>query len=173
MLSGEKLAELGLSDTRSLNIEGMHLLDDQLLLGLKSPVNNSGHALIWRISDPEQLLTSGRLGADHVSLWGQVKLQVVADGQAVAGGISDLLVLPDKRLLVGATASGMKPRQQTGSLWVIPDAKKGVMPSVRIKQFTGLKPEGLALSPDGDRVVVVFDQDSRVPRWREIPIPAK
>jgi len=41
-----------------------------------------------------------------------------------------------------------------------------------VQRFTdGLKPEGLSLSPDGQRVVVVFDHGAETPRWLSLPRP--
>jgi hypothetical protein len=89
----------------------------------------------------------------------------------VPAGISELLELPDRSLLVAATASAGDPGQQDGMLVHVP-AHERLSNPVTVVTFAGLKPEGLSLTPDGDGIMVVFDTGDDAPRWVEQPWPA-
>ena len=168
----EALARLGLgADTWELNIEGMCPDRGGLLLGLKGPVDGDGNALIWRLADPDRLFRTGSLDEGGLALWGRVRLRVEAEGKEVPGGIAELLKLPDATLLIGATASGMKPKHQTGALYMVPSARPGVLDPRLVRTFPGLKPEALALSPEPGNYVIAFDTDAATPQWLEVPWP--
>jgi hypothetical protein len=76
-------------------------------------------------------------------------------------------------LVIAATASGIKPKQQTGSIWHIPRPfnRDKQLPAKKIRSFPGLKPEGLALSPKPGHLTVVFDADRKNPAWIELTWP--
>jgi hypothetical protein len=40
-----------------------------------------------------------------------------------------------------------------------------------LRRFLGLKPEGISLSDDKKHIVIVFDNDRKLPLWLHIPIP--
>jgi hypothetical protein len=98
-------------------------------------------------------------------------MTVQADGHQVPAGISELLSLPDGTLLLAATATSGDPDHQSGSLWWTAAAASGVLNAVRIREFDGLKPEGLSLSPTPGRLVVAFDTGDDDPLWTELPWP--
>lgn len=167
---------LGLADLADLDIEGMTAtVEGGLLVGLKAPLGARGEALIWRIGRPDRLL-AGEAGealeAAELSLWGSVPLRVVADGAEVAGGIADLLELADRSLIIAATASAIDPQEQSGALWHVSSRARLSTPR-QVRTFAGLKPEGVALAPDGAALVVVFDTGDETPEWLEIPWPAR
>lgn len=173
---------LGLSsDTRDLNIEGMARWGSALYLGLKAPLGQEQEALIWRLAHPEVLLSTGSLAQAGLSLFARVKLDADIDGRSVPGGISELLFLPDGRLLLTSTPSGTKEGRQSGRLWVTsvpasaldaPDAAAPVtLTPTLVRAFDGLKPEGLSLSPVPGQLVVVFDTGGPAPQWMEMPWP--
>jgi hypothetical protein len=163
---------LGLADLADLDIEGMTAsADGGLLLGLKAPLGARGEALIWRLGRPDRLLGGEGLAAAELAPWGSAPLRVLADGEEVAGGIADLLELPDGSLVIAATASGTDPREQSGSLWHVSGRARLSTPR-RVREFAGLKPEGVARSPDGDALIVVFDTGDATPQWTEVPWPA-
>jgi hypothetical protein len=74
--------------------------------------------------------------------------------------------------VIAATASGIRPRRQSGSLWHVgkPGAG-GELLARRVRTFAGRKPEGLAISPRPGRLVVAFDADGATPDWLELPWP--
>jgi len=165
------LASLGLSDTSELDIEGMTSFDRGLLIGLKAPLSKDGRAIIWRMKEPDRLLASGKLADAGLSLWAEVALRVKADGREVAGGIAELLSLPDGTVVVASTASGINPSSQDGSLWHVRRSSAGSVGAQRFVVFAGRKPEGLALSPNPGQLTVGFDAGQATPAWVEIPWP--
>jgi multidrug resistance efflux pump len=170
-LDAQGLAALGLDDTASLDIEGMTATRaGGLLIGLKAPVDLEG-APIWHLANPEALLAGGSISDAGLTLWGHVPLRVRADGADVAGGISELLELPDGRLLVATTASAGDPSTQDGTLYVV-DGRAAIGTPTLVRTFEGLKAEGLAMNAAGDAIAIVFDTGAATPRWMELRWPA-
>lgn len=169
-LPAEEQQRLGLESLDDLNIEGLAADAEGLLLGLKGPVDAEGRAIIWRLRRPDVLVGTGSLAGAGLEPWGTAALTVTAEGRAVPGGIAELLALPDGRLLLASTASGIKTLDQTGSLWVAAGGG-GRLDARRLRDFPGAKPEGLALSPRAGHVLVVFDADQGTPTWQELPWP--
>lgn len=166
-------ASLGLTDTAGLEIEGMTAAPDgALLLGLKAPLDASGAALVWALPEPQTLLRTGDPRAAGLRVHGRIALEVMADGQAVPGGISELLALPDGSVLATATASAAAdPGKQDGTLVHVASFSEASASRV-LATFPGLKPEGLAWSSTSDSVVIVFDAgDDGTPHWSEQPWP--
>ncbi|MEZ4450387.1 MAG: HlyD family efflux transporter periplasmic adaptor subunit [Nannocystaceae bacterium] len=164
---------LGVADLDALDLEGMSASQDGgLLIGVKAPLGARDEALIWRLGRPDRLLADHSLAAAELRLWGTVPLRVRADGAEVAGGIAELLELPDRSLLLASTASGIDPTTQSGSLWHVRSRARLSAP-FRIREYEGQKPEGLALGPDGKTILVVFDAGDETPLWQELPWPAR
>jgi len=172
-LGSDELAQLGLSGTAALDIEGMTATAaGGLLLGLKGPVGAKGEAFVWHLPQPERLLATGELSAGGLSLWARIPLTITADGAAVAAGIAELLELPDGSLLVAATAAGERdPRSQDGALYHV-RSRAGAATPVLVRTFPGRKPEGLSRSADGAAITVVFDAGAGTAQWTEHPWPA-
>lgn len=158
---------LGVPDTRSLDIEGMALHDGALYLGLKAPVDGDGNALIWRVGEPEKLLAGDLVGA-KLGLWSRVKLTVEADGRTVPAGIADMVFWDADTLVLGVTASGIDAKTQAGAVYVATPAGGALVPR-HVRTFAGEKPEGLARTPTGDALAVVFDRGSAPAMWVRIP----
>jgi multidrug resistance efflux pump len=173
-LEPSALAKLGITDLTDLDIEGMTAFGAGLLIGLKAPVDAEGRAVIWKLDRPAVLLSGGSLEEAGLALWRTVRLEVEADGKRVPGGIAELLVLPDTSLVLASTASIGDPSSQDGTLWWAP-AVTGDAPlqARRIEAFSGLKPEGLALSPSPGRMIITFDRGSKTPRWAERSRPIR
>ncbi len=171
-----KREALGIQDTAALEIEGMTAEGDGLLLGLKSPLDSQGRALIWRIAHPERLFEDGNLDRADLTLHARLRLTADADGQPVPAGISELLRLPDGTLLVAGTPSSGDPKIETGALWWVgpPEGAPGGEAMAHfVKSWPGLRPEGLALAPEPGRVAVFFDTGGQAPVWAEIPWPVR
>ncbi|MCE9571742.1 MAG: HlyD family efflux transporter periplasmic adaptor subunit [Deltaproteobacteria bacterium] len=160
-------ATLGVEELRRLDIEGLAARGGALYVGLKAPVDGDGRAIIWKIAAPERLLAGDVVGA-AITRWATVRLAVEADGREVAGGIADLLFMDDQTLLIAATASGLDPIAQSGALYRATIAG-GELTATRVRTFAGLKPEGLALAPGGDRLAVAFDRGAEPALWLELP----
>ncbi len=161
---------------RLLEIEGMTTDGDDLLLGLKQPLDAEGRALVWRLSRPDRLVETGRLDEGSLAVFARVAL-TVGDGPAAApAGVSDLVRLPDGGLgilAVNPACRGGDPATGGGALWVVPPpvTSGGVLKARRVRDFPGLKPEGAAVGPGAAGLMVVFDPDQDVPLFMEIPLP--
>lgn len=167
-------AALGLGSTSALEIEGLTTTaEGGLLLGLKSPLDADGNAIIWHLRDPDQLLATGELAAGRLTRWGGLRLAVTAAGSSVPGGISELLELGDGTLLVASTPSAANaPTDQIGAL-VSVAGRAGLASPRLVREFPGLRPEGLARTPDDDGIMIVFDAGADTPSWMELPWPVK
>ena len=173
-LEAGELEALGLSSLEMLDIEGMTEFEGGLLLGLKSPLDENGNALVWWLERPDVLLSGGTPADAGLKLWKRISVELTADSKVVPGGISELLSLPDGSLLVAATASQGDPERQDGALWWIPVVVGSELTKARrLEAFADLKPEGLAISPTPGRIVVTFDRGSETPKWAERSRPTR
>lgn len=160
-------AALGVVDTRALDIEGMTISGGALFLGLKAPVDADGRALIWKIGAPDKLLTGDLAGA-KLALWSKAKLTVEADGRTVPAGIADMLFWDADTLVLAVTASGIDAKTQAGAVYIA-TAAGGELSPQHVRTFAGLKPEGLARTPTGDALAVVFDRGPEPAMWIRLP----
>ena len=162
---------------RELNIEGMTWDEDGLLLGLKRPLDPDGRAIVWRLARPERLLASGKLERADLTVHARVPLRVGPANRKVAGGISDLLKLPGGGVAILAVASrSVDPEQSfagdfSALYWVAAPAKAGVWSPLALRDFPGLKAEGVAYGPAAGILTVIFDRDGETPKWTTVPIP--
>lgn len=131
-----------------------------LYLGLKAPLDDRRRALIWRLARPEALFREGSLLPAGLSLWGRVLLEVEGE----PAGISELLFTAKGRLLVAAT------NDKGGGVFSVTAGGEELRVEP-VRSFPGLKPEGLSLTPDGRRLVVVFDCQQDTPLWAQLDIP--
>jgi multidrug resistance efflux pump len=167
-----EMAKLGLpSGTRELEIEGMTYFQGALYFGLKAPLDAQGNAIVWKAPDPKALFTSTQLSSTGLSLWAHARLEAEVDGRPVAGGISELLFLPDGSLILTSTASKEQGTTESGKLWRVSLPAPGALSPQLVKSFPGLKPEGLCLTPTPGKLAVVFDTGASTPMWMEIPWP--
>lgn len=160
-------AALGVLDTRSLDIEAMAIQGGAVYLGLKAPVDGDGNARIWKIGAPAKLL-AGDLAGAQLSLWSKVKLTVEADGRTVPAGIADMVFWDATTLVLGVTASGIDAKTQSGAVYVA-TAAGGTLAPKHLRTFGGLKPEGLARTPRGDALAVMFDRGAEPATWVRVP----
>ncbi len=160
------LGELGLADGNQidLDIEGMTAMaDGSLLLGLKSPLTKDDEAIIWRLRDPSKLVRGGTLANAGLEMFAKVSLPLSHDGEPLAGGVSELVLLADGSLAVSATPS--RGDHATGAAFVIKAdelsgvSRGGLLRARTIAQFPNRKPEGLVQLPSGD-LLVAFDNGS-------------
>ncbi len=164
--------KLGLSQgTADLDIEGMSAYGGALYLGVKSPLDSEGRALIWKISDPDALFKEKSLEKAGLSLWARVRLEAEVDGKAVPGGISELLFWPDGSLALSSTASRDEGKSESGRLWYVASPRGGVLEPRAIRLFPGRKPEGLSRVPDPSKMLVIFDEGEKTPSLVEVAWP--
>jgi hypothetical protein len=160
----------GLPPGGRLDIEATSYHGGALFIGLKSPLSERGEAVILRLTNPVEVLRSGKLQPDAIERFATVPLCVSSKGAQVCQGISDLTFLADGSLVVSANAPKGGPKDHGGALWYLP-APVGKTPPVMLHRFVKLKPEGVTLSATGRSLVVVFDCDDRPPKWTEVPLP--
>jgi hypothetical protein len=166
--SGQTLLETArLGADGALDIEAMFFREGSLYIGLKAPLAEDGSATILRMDGAVASLAAGTIAPGSVALWSRARLCRPHEGRDVCEGVADLAFLPDGSvLLVGNSPKGM-PSDGGGSLWRMEGPDK---PASFIRQFAGLKPEGLTLSPDGSSAVIVFDTDGQPPLWTQAPL---
>jgi multidrug efflux pump subunit AcrA (membrane-fusion protein) len=157
---------------RLLNIEGMAATSDGLLLGVKQPLDPQGRAMIWRLANPDKVIATGRVEPADLEVWIRVSLTVGEGAGAEPAGISDLAILPDGGLAILAVALPGSHGGDRGALWTIQaPLVAGEAKAMKIREFPGLKPEGIAVGPDSNELVIVFDADHGASRWIRIPVP--
>lgn len=168
---GTLLGAAGLPADGKLDIEALAFRDGALFIGLKSPLAAGKEAVIVRLADAEKAVKEGRIRAAALSRFAALPLCVAAGSGTVCQGVSDLLFLPDGSLLMSANAPKGGPADGGGALWLA-KAPAGSTPPVLVRRFEGLKPEGLALDPKGEKLVVLFDRDQAQPQWMVLDLPA-
>jgi phytase-like protein len=162
------LAIAGLDPSGSLDIEGLAYAGGALLVGLKSPLTSRGDAVILRLERPLDAFRTGRIAPGTLSRLRAASLPVARAGGGVHRGISDLVGLPDGSfVLLGNAPKGAPPDDGGAMYWLRPGATTATL----LREFPGLKPEGVTLAEDGRELVVVFDTDREPPRWTRAPLP--
>jgi hypothetical protein len=163
-LDPEKLAFEGADE---LDIEAIAFRDGALFVGMKAPLDAQGRATILRVEKIVEAFAGKPVAA---SVWAKPLLEVPdAKGTLVPQGVTDLLFLADGRVVLAANAPKSGKADGGGALWLLekPDAKP-----VLLHRFDkGLKPEGLTLTPDGKRLVVVFDRGQDGAQWAQLSVP--
>lgn len=146
------------NSNKSIDIEGMAVFKDTLLLGFKDPKINN-HAVILAISEFNSVFTSGNLSVNQISLW--KKLSLYDTATATYCGISDMTVYNNEIYGVStgvATKNGVN--KDVGLLWKYSPSTD----SIRIiRNFIGIKPEGITIFGDPSRYCIVFDNGTEVP----------
>jgi len=167
--TGRGLLEIaGLDPNGLLDIEGITYQQGALLVGLKAPLTSAGAAVILRLDAPAQVLKSGQIGPTSLTRLRSVSLGKSGANGTIARGISDLFTMPDGSMLLLANSPKGMPSDGGGAMfWLKPDAST----AVHLRDFPGLKPEGVTLADDGKRLIVVFDRDLLPPMWTQCPLP--
>jgi hypothetical protein len=145
-----------------LDIEGLAFREGALYIGLKSPLTAAGEATVLCLPEAVSVLKSGVIPVGALSVWARARFCVPRAGASVCEGVADLAFLSDGSLLVAGNSPKGMPSDGGGSLWKF--AGPGSAPAL-LKRFDGLKPEGVALAPDHNSAIVVFDTDGRQPLW--------
>jgi hypothetical protein len=161
----------GLPKDGRLDIEAVGYHDGSLFIGFKSPLTERGEAVILRIANPLAALRAGRLDATAVNRYLAAPLCMEVKGERVCQGVADMIFLPDGALVLAANAPKGGRKDHGGGLWHL-RAPIGKTAPVLLHQFPGLKPEGVTIAASGRSLAVVFDCDTKVPKWAEIPFPA-
>ena len=152
-----------------LDLEALAFRNGALFVGLKAPLDEDGHAAIMRIENIVTAFSAEKPPTLSAVVWSRPGLEVPdAKGALVPEGVTDLLFLPDGRLVLAANAPKSGKPDDGGAIWLLtkPDAKP-----VLLHRFPGLKPEGVTLSADGKHLVVVFDRGAEISQWVTLPLP--
>lgn len=153
----------------ALDIEGIAFREGALYLGLKSPLGRDGSAMILRLPEVARVIASGIVPIGALSVWSRARFCVPRGASSVCEGIADLAFMPDGSLLLAANSPKGMASDGGGSLWKL--ARPNAQP-ILLKRFEGLKPEGVALSPNHSSVIIVFDTDGGKPVWIRWPLPS-
>lgn len=154
----------GLAD-QSVDIEGMALEGDGVLLGFKAPLLE-GKAVILRVAGVDALLSGRALRPGDIALWRTLDLKPKGSGRPA--GISDLLFGGEDLYILSPGPDAEKLAGNSGRLWKL---ARGASAPVLLQEFRGGKPEGLVRARG--RMHVAFDNGASQPSTiREIdPVP--
>lgn len=169
--AGSLLALAGLPADGRLDIEAIAYHEGALFVGFKSPLTAAGEAVIVRVPDILTVLRAGRLDAKTAGRFLAAPLCVDVKGERICQGISDMTFVADGSLVLTANAPKGGAKDHGGSLWLLPPPV-GKKAPVLLDRFPELKPEGVTLAASGRSLVVVFDCDTKAPKWTELPLPA-
>lgn len=136
-----------ISGAADVDLEGLAYKDGALLLGYKAPLA-AGRSVILRLGQLEALFDKRQIPAGAVSIFLRLRLQ--REGASRQEHLSGL-TYRGGQLLITSTAKGQ------GSLWRLTKANTPAL----VRAFDGLRPEGLALGPEPDQLIVVFDQGGK------------
>jgi hypothetical protein len=174
--NGETAALLtlaGVDPAGRLDVEAIAYRAGALYVGLKSPLNASGAAVILRLDNPVAAARAGALPPGALSRWTDVKLAVDDKGTRVSQGISDMTFLADGSLvLLSNTPKGAAGGGGGAMWWFKYPSDQGKVPAL-LKHFDNLHPEGVTLAADGASLVVVFDENQEKSLWLQWPLPKK
>lgn len=163
------IVEAGVIPGASVDIEALSYHEGNLYVGLKAPQTAAGAAIVLKVQDVRSALKEGVIAASRISKYAELPLSVdAAAGGKVVEGISDMSFLPDGSLLLLGNSPKKLPPDGGGALWW----RKSDGSTVMLRRFLGLKPEGITLSDDKKHIVIVFDNDRKLPLWLHIPIPS-
>ena len=86
----------------------------------------------------------------------------------IGRGFADLSTLPDGSIVLCANSPKNMPGDGGGGVyWLKPGANAPLL----LREFPGLKPEGVTLAENGKELVVVFDENLNPPHWIRLPLP--
>ena len=155
-LSPQEQATLGVDE--SLDIEGMTWWKKGLLIGLKSPLSGGRTARLWHLTGLDGMFNPGNSAASEdfqIRLVADVALPTGPDNEY--GGISEMFAEGDQVYLLSTTLRG----PEAGAAWTL-NLKGNPKTPVRIAQWPGLKPEGLARISKS-QFLVFFDRGGDQP----------
>jgi len=149
--------------TGHLDLEAATYQDRALYIGMKSPLTATGAAVILRIESPVEALRAGRIPPGALTRSFDVTLRT----KHVSQGIADLTRLPDGTWFLVANEPKGLAADGGGSLYMVaPKSHTAIL----LKQFEGLRPEGVTVAEDGKSLIIVFDMNENPPLWLRWPL---
>lgn len=139
------LEDLDLPDLEdSLDVESHFVMNGELYLGLKNPQPEGGKALLLKLGSIDKLFKSGQ--CEKLEVWKTIDFSSLSNEEDL---LSDVRVVNGVIYLTSTTEAG------TGRFWRLDSASEKLQ---LLETFDDLKPEGLALSPNGQELLMLFDQ---------------
>jgi hypothetical protein len=139
--------------TPQLDVEGLTWHEGALLLGLKAPQDTAGRARLLRLR-----LGPGPQRLSNLQIEPYRAVRLPTCGTRAPGGVSDLFAEGDTLYLTSTLPEG----PLCGSAWRLDLRDEDAAP-VKLEDFEGFKPEGLARDAAG-RLTVLFDAGASAPR---------
>jgi len=165
---GGLLTIAGLDPNGKLDIEAITYRQGALLIGLKAPLTTHGSAVILQLKNPVETLRAGRIEPGALTRYKEVDLHASRPGGMIGRGFADLSTLPDGSIVLCANSPKNMPGDGGGGVyWLKPGANAPLL----LREFPGLKPEGVTLAENGKELVVVFDENLNPPHWIRLPLP--
>lgn len=136
--------------SKSIDIEAHNVINGDLYLGFKTPLNINDESVILKINNIDEIFLDNSTKA---SIWAELKLN---DKNNSASFISDMLFEKNQLLLLSVNNNNDKP---FSFLWRFNMQSQKL---TRLSSFENLKAEGIAHSiSGGSQYILVFDEDGK------------
>lgn len=140
---------------KEIDIESHFIRRGELYIGLKNPQAHRHQAMVLNLGSVEVLLREKRI--EGLSLWRMIDFSILGS-EAL---LSDMQLRGNDLYLTTTSDKGTP-----GALWHLDVVTETL---TLMDSFAGVKPEGLALKPDNEGLLVVFDQGEDSPLFYEGP----
>ena len=124
---------------KSMDVEGMFVIDNSLFVAFKDPLFNNKNGVVFEISSYETIFTEKKISENQIKT---IFVDVPAEMK-----ISDIYMLSSDKFYYTASCTSEK----CGGFYKFEDGK-----STLIRDFTSLKPEGIAVNNSGE-FFIFFD----------------
>lgn len=142
-------------------IEGHFVDENTLYVGFKSPLSAAKESLILTIQDVDRMFKNKSIAADQL---GGVKWVDFGTVTGAPHHLSDLIRVKGRMY-----ATTVCHHEGCGAIWRLQEAD-GKMTAEQIKEFDGLKPEGIAFDPEDSSFFVTFDLKDQPAKFLRIPL---
>lgn len=130
---------------KTLDIEGMFFKDGNLYLGVKTPLLK-GSSIILEIKNIDSVIQKETAAKESINIWKTFKLED-SFGTKKLSGLS----------LSGNTIYATGTTSENGGIWSLDINSQ--TPEL-IKSFTSLRPEGVSVTSEKNKLILAFDQGS-------------
>jgi len=149
---------LNSSSDHSIDIEGMAIYNDTLLLGFKNPKRDN-RAVILAVANFNAVFSAGKIFPTQVSVWRTLPL--FDKSSSTFCGISDLAVHGDQLYGVSTGVSSKSGiDEDIGLFWKYSPSTDSL---IMMQNFKGLKPEGITVYGNPLQYCIVFDNGTKSP----------
>ena len=137
---------------RSLDIEAHAVIDNVLYLGFKSPLDVNGNSVIVKIEDVARLFAGN---STQAKIWLRLNLK-----HAISSASSRLSDISFNGGALYLLSVSQQEEQNTSYLWKFDFASQLL---TVLREFPGLRAEGLSIAPNASGLIIVFDGDGKLP----------